>query len=172
MVSAMARMGRFARDRRGVTAVEAALILPVFLFILFGIFEVAMLYFVAAALEGQVAESSRQIRTGNVQGESDPLAAFRELLCGPLDIAIDCDRIVIDVRKYAKFGTVTYPDYTDDDGEGEENQFTPGGASEIVVVRATYRWNLIIPGMGLYLGDNGASYKTLESTAVFQNEPF
>ena len=148
------------------------MILPLFLFIMFGIFEVAMLYFVAAALEGQVAEASRQIRTGTVQKADDPLEAFRELLCGPLEMAINCDRVVIDVRKYTSFSLVEYPDYVDEDGEGDENAFTPGDAREIVVVRASYRWNLLVPGMGLYLGDNGASYKTLRSAAVFRNEPF
>jgi Flp pilus assembly protein TadG len=172
MASAIARLVRFARDRRGVTAVEVALILPLFLFIIFGIFEVAMLYFVAAALEGQIAEASRQIRTGNIQQEDDPLTAFRQLLCGPLAIAIDCDKIIVDVRKYTNFSGVSYPDYVDEDGEGEENQFVPGAAREIVVVRASYRWDLIVPGMGLYLGDNGAAYKTLAATAVFRNEPF
>ena len=172
MPGAIAPMVRFVRNRRGVTAVEVALILPVFLFIMFGIFEVAMLYFVAAALEGQVAEASRQIRTGNIQQAEDPLAAFRELLCGPLEIAVDCEKIVVDVRKYTNFSGVSYPEYVGEDGEGDENQFVPGAAREIVVVRASYRWNLIVPGMGLYLGDNGNAYKTLAATAVFRNEPF
>lgn len=168
----LARLRRFLRDRRGVTAVEAAMIMPVFLLIIFGIFEVAMLYFVAAALEGQVSEASRQIRTGNVQGEDDPLAAFRALLCGPLSIAIDCDEIIVDVRTYTNFSGVTYPEFIDEDGEPDEAQFLPGAAREIIVVRASYRWDLLIPGMGLYLGDNGNSYKTLSATAVFRNEPF
>ncbi|MEQ9639739.1 MAG: pilus assembly protein [Alphaproteobacteria bacterium] len=168
----LARLRRFLRDRRGVTAIEVAMIMPVFLLIMFGIFEIAMLYFVAAALEGQVAEASRQIRTGNVQGEADPLSAFRSLLCGPLEIAIDCDEIIVDVRKYSTFSIVTYPEFIDEDGEPDEAQFLPGAAREIVVVRASYRWDLLVPGMGLYLGDNGNPYKTLSATAVFRNEPF
>lgn len=172
MRGAIARMDRFVRDSRGVTALEVALILPVFLLMVFGIVEVAMLYFVAAALEGQVAEASRQIRTGNIQQAEDPLAAFRELLCGPLSLAVKCDKVVIDVRKYTSFSGVGYPEYVDEDGEGDENQFVPGAAREIVVVRASYRWNLLVPGMGLYLGDKGADYKTLAATAVFRNEPF
>jgi Flp pilus assembly protein TadG len=164
--------GRFAANRRGVTALEVALILPLFLFVIFGIVEVAMLYFVAAALEGQVGEASRQVRTGNVQASGDPLGSFRTLLCGPIAIVVDCARLIVDVRRYDSFAVVEYPEYIDEEGEPDDTQFLPGGAQDIVVVRVSYDWSILTPGLRLYLGDGGGPVKRLAATAVFRNEPF
>lgn len=165
-------LGRFRRARDGVTAIEAALVMPVFLLAAFGIIEVAMLYFVAATLEGQVGQASRQIRTGNVQQSGDPQQAFRDLLCGNLGGLISCDDVVVDVRKYANFGAVTYPTYYDEDGEDQGAQFTPGAPGDIVVVRVAYRWRLLTPLLGHVLGDGGGSSKLLTASAVFRNEPY
>jgi Flp pilus assembly protein TadG len=167
-----AALGRFRRARDGVTAIEAALVLPPFLFTAFGIIEVAMLYFVAATLEGQVGQASRQIRTGNVQLAADPQQAFRDLLCGNLGGLIACEDVIIDVRRYDGFGSVDYPSYVDDDGEPEDNQFAPGDPGEIVVVRVTYRWRILTPFLAEFLGDGGGMTKRLSAGSVFRNEPF
>lgn len=167
-----AALARFRRARDGVTAVEAALVMPAFLLAAFGIIEVAMLYFVAATLEGQVGEASRQIRTGNVQQSADPQQAFRDLLCGRLGGLISCADVIVDVRKFGSFGSVTYPPYYDEDGEEDGAQFIPGAPGDIVVVRVAYRWRLLTPFLGYMLGDNGGSTKLLTAGTVFRNEPY
>ncbi len=83
--------------------------MPPFIFMAFGIIEVALLYFVAATLEGQVGQASRQIRTGNVQGSGDPQQAFRDALCGTLGGLVTCSDVIIAVRRYSSFANVSYP---------------------------------------------------------------
>jgi Flp pilus assembly protein TadG len=163
---------RFLRARGGVTAIEAALVMPAFLFMAFGIVEVALLYFVAATLEGQVGQASRQIRTGNVQATTDPEQAYRDLLCGNLGGLVTCSDVIIDVRRYSSFGAITYPPYFDDDGEEQGAQFTPGAPGDIVVVRTAYRWRILTPFLAEFLGDGGGPTKLLSATSVFRNEPF
>ncbi|MDP6563683.1 MAG: pilus assembly protein [Alphaproteobacteria bacterium] len=157
--------------RAGVTAIEAALVMPAFLLMCFGIIEVSLMYFVATTLEGQVALASRQVRTGNVQQEGDPLEAFRTLLCSGAPF-VDCDRLVLDVRNYGSFGEIEYPEYTDEEGEASNNEFLPGASGDIVLVRISYRWEVTTPFLQHYLADSGSSSKTLNAAAVFQNEPY
>jgi len=164
--------GAWARCRRGVTAIEAALVMPAFALMTFGIIETAMLYFAAAALEGQVGEASRQIRTGNVQKSGDPAAEFRNLLCDQLGGLVRCSDVIIDVRRFNSFNSVNYPPYVDEDGMPSDASFTPGGPGDVVLVRVTYRWQILTPFLAYHLGDGGTSSKQLQALAVFRNEPY
>lgn len=164
------RAATAGRWRSGVTAIETALVMPPFLLLSFGIIEVSILYLAASTLEGQVAIAARQIRTGNIQSSGDPLADFRELLCGGQTF-VNCDKLIIDVRNFSSFGAVTYPDYFDEDGEAENNTFDPGGAGDTVLVRVAYQWQILTPFLAPYLGDGGNT-KLLHAAAVFRTEPY
>ena len=155
----------------GVTAIETALIMPPFLLLCFGIIEVAMLYFVATALEGQVALASRQIRTGAVQESGDPVGEFQKLLCQGTTF-IKCDDVIMDVRNFGSFGQINYPDYFDSEGNPAGKEFTPGGSGDIVLVRVAYKWEITTPFLNVYLGDGGGATKLLHSAAVFKTEPY
>ena len=168
----LAAVRRFLRARDGVTAIEAALVMPPFIFMAFGIIEVALLYFVAATLEGQVGQASRQIRIGSVQGAGDPQVAFRNALCDTLGGLLRCDDVVIDVRRYSSFAAVTYPSYFDADGQQQNAQFAPGAPGDIVVVRVAYRWQILTPLLSEFLGDGGGQTKLLAASTVFRNEPY
>lgn len=159
------------RWSQGVTAIETALIMPPFMLLCFGIIEVAILYFVATALEGQVALASRQIRTGAVQESGDPVGEFRKLLCEGTTF-IKCGDLILDVRNFGSFGEIGYPDYFDNEGNPMGNEFTPGGAGDIVLVRVAYKWEITTPFLNTYLGDSGGSTKLLHSAAVFKTEPY
>ena len=161
-----------ARCRRGITALESALVLPPFFLLSFGIFEVSTMFFAAATLEGQVGEAARQIRTGAVQQSGDPTGTFSTLLCSGMSGLMTCGDAVIDVRRYDDFGDVNYPDFVDSDGAADNNQFLPGGPGDVVLVRVAYRWKFMTPLIGHLLGDGSSNSKQLVSTSVFMNEPY
>ena len=52
------------------------------------------------------------------------------------------------------------------------NNFSTGGAGDIVVVRVFYQWPLFVTGMGFNLSNLGGNKRLLTATAAFQNEPF
>ena len=158
--------------RRGITALETALVLPPFLVMSFGIFEVSTMFFAATNLEGQVGQAARQIRTGAVQASGNPTSTFSTLLCSSLSKLLSCGSVVIDVRRYDDFGDVVYPDFVDSDGQADNNQFLPGGPGDVVLVRVAYRWTFMTPYIGHLLGDGSSNSKQLVSTSVFMNEPF
>lgn len=158
------------RWRSGVTAIEAALVMPPFLLLSFGIIEVSLLYLAASTLEGQVGIAARQIRTGNVQNAADPIAEFEQMICGGQTF-ISCGKLIIDVRNFASFSDVNYPSYFNADGDPENNLFDPGGAGDTVLVRVAYQWNILTPFLAPYLADGGDT-KLLHSAAVFRTEPY
>ncbi|WP_245689529.1 TadE/TadG family type IV pilus assembly protein [Roseospirillum parvum] len=159
-------------DRRGATAIEVALILPIFVTLMFGTLEVGLLFFTATVMEGAVSEAGRLIRTGQAQRETSPLATFNAQLCEQLAGIINCDDIQYDVRTFSSFGVITLTPDLDEDGELESPVFQPGGAEEIVVIRSVYKWNFLVPFIGNLISPNGDSYYLMQATAVFRNEPY
>jgi Flp pilus assembly protein TadG len=163
---------RLARSKAGLTAIEVALVMPVFILLTFGIVETAMLFFIATTLEAQTGAAGRQIRTGNVQAAGSPIDAFKDIMCNGLGGVIDCDKVIFDVRSYSSFGGVSYPSFLNPDGTPNSPQFTPGVAGDIVIVRVVYQWDILTPFLGQFFGDDGGQTKRLSSAAAFRNEPY
>ncbi len=151
---------------------EFVLVAPIFLFLIFALFETAILYTIATVMEGEVAQASRSIRTGQLQQEADPRAAFREILCSNLDNVLNCDAVIVDVRTFPDFGEMIFPDFVDDDGNASGNQFLPGDADEIVLVRVAYAYAIVTPYLAEILPPAGVDSVILYSGAAFKNEPF
>lgn len=163
---------RFRDHESGAVAIEFVLVAPLFLFLVFAIFETAILYTIATVMEGEVALASRAIRTGQLQQEADPETAFTEVLCSNLDNVLNCDNVIVDVRTFDDFGEMTFPDFVDEDGNASGNQFLPGDADEIVLVRIAYVYNIVTPYLAEILPPVGSNTVILFSGAAFKNEPF
>lgn len=157
----------------GHAALEFALVLPPFLVLILGTLETGMMLFVATHLESAVHDAARQIRTGNVQEGADPLVEFTNIMCGALVVAVACDsRLVVDVRPFDSFSSVTFVPYVDENGEASGNMFSPGGAGDIVLVRVVYNWEMMTPFLGALMSDGGNGRRTIAAAAAFRNEPF
>ena len=159
------------RDDRGSTLVEFGLVAAPFVLLLVGTLEIAMMFFTSAVIEGATKEAARQIRTGQIQGSADPLAAFQAELCGSLAGIVDCGEVVFTVQSFSNFSAVSMPLEHDQDGEIINPGFAPGGSTAITVVRAVYRWNFMTPMMERVM-PGGLAGHLLVSTVAFQNEPY
>ncbi|MGY3620603.1 TadE/TadG family type IV pilus assembly protein [Bradyrhizobium sp. USDA 10063] len=173
---------RFRRDRRGVTAVEFALIAPVFFALLFAIIETAMVFFAGQVLETITQDTARMVQTGQAQNSSLSQAQFKDLVCGhKLSFLFDCrNGIYVDVRSYAQANVVKIPNQIDAGNTFiNDMKYCPGQDSNIVVVRLFYQWPVYIIkifnlGYNLEydLSNLSGSKRLLSGTAVFKNEPF
>jgi len=168
----------FRRDRRGVSAVEFALISLPFMVLIFGILELAMVFLAATTLENAVENASRKIRTGAFQtsGASNK-ADFKALVCGGMTwLGSDCAaKLTVDVRTFSNFSSLASnnplaaPTFN-----ASQTCFSPGQPGDIVLVRAYYEWKLFTPVIDSALQNmGGGSGKRLISMATaFRNEPF
>jgi len=165
---------RLARDREGATAVEFALVAGPFFLLLFGILEIALIFFATAVIEDAVGNAARAIRTGEVQTEGRTEEDFWAAICQRIDVIADCGRLRVDVRTFENFNVAELGAPMTDDGDLDDEHFTfePGEAGEVVVVRVFYDWVLLGPGMINGLANMSGNRRLISSATAFRNEPF
>ncbi len=170
-----ARLQEWAADKRGIAAVEFALIGIPFFFLIFGLLEVSVLFIMSTVLENAVSEASRQIRTGQLQENGFGQVAFKTMVCDELFNLLDCNsKLRLDVKTFSDFASTGTPNVIDGSGNLDDSgfEFSPGNPNEIVVVRVFYEWDLITPVLSAPLSNMSGDRRLLQSTAVFRNEPF
>jgi Flp pilus assembly protein TadG len=161
------------RDERGSTAVEFAIIAPIFFFLMFVIAETALVFIAEQVMDSAVFETARMIRTGNAQGMTKQ--QFTNEVCGRIAVFINCNssNFYLDVKSYANFASMSMNKPLD----SNENFLDPGAfqfgtPSSIVIVRAYYQWptNKIFGSLSLKNLANGK--RLIGSWAAFCNEPY
>lgn len=168
-----AALHRFRHERKGSVAVEFAMIAVPFLALLFAIFETAIVFFAQQALESATHDTARMIMTGEAQMSKLTAAQFKEKLCSRMLTILDCaGGVMLDVKSYSSFSSVSIPNPIDASGNfiGSPS-YSPGGAGDIVVVRTYYQWPLIVTGLGYDPSNMSGHKRLLISTAAFRNEP-
>tara|TARA_Y100001934_G_scaffold217355_1_gene258057 strand:+ start:87 stop:629 length:543 start_codon:yes stop_codon:yes gene_type:complete len=163
-------IGRTLRSKRGSMLVEFAFVAPFVVLLLTATAELAVTLFVEVTIGGAVQSAARDIRTGQIQENQDPLDAFQTKLCDSLFGIVNCASVTFDVRTFDDFDSVEMTIEVDEEGNLSNGQFTPGDAGEITVVRAAYRWNFMTPLVGKVLSADGSGGILLVSTTAFQNE--
>lgn len=168
---------RFGRARRGSAAVEFALVLMPFFLLTFGLAEVAMIGFAQTSLDFAVSGVGRQIRTGQAQTAGLSETQIKAELCDRINrfLVMGCDDdLYLDVRRFDSFvdaGNIQDPiqnNAFNDAGMGYQNS----QASDIVVVRAFYRWQILTPMFEPIFQNISGGERILVSTMMFRNEPF
>ena len=164
----------------GTSAVEFAMIAPVFLLLFFSILETGLWFFANLMLDNAVKTTGRLIRTGQVQGQNMSQAGFRNEICTRVNMIMSCggDVLLIDVRSFSNFGAAAFPPPLDHGNLSNDlNNFNPGassksGQSSIVLVRAFYKWKFFTPLIGQYFSNMAGDVRLISSSAAFKNEPF
>jgi Flp pilus assembly protein TadG len=171
---------RFARNNRGVAAIEFALVVLPFLALLFAIIETAMVFFATQVLETAVADSARLVMTGQAQDGGFTQASFKTAVCSRISALFDCkNKMYIDVRTFAQFAAISMNSPTKDSKVVDNFVYQPGGPGDIVVVRLLYPWpvyvqlwNPQLTNLKVNAGSTGNDSRLLVATAAFRNEPF
>ena len=176
---------RFWRAREGATAIEFAFVALPFFALLFAIIETALVFWTTQVLETAVADSARQIYTGQFEqlhANSSPEVranAFREMVCGRVVALVDCRRTLqVTVREVGSF-TAQFGAILDEDGnlDPAESRVEPTRTGEIVIVRAALLYPMFfMESFGAALAgvtdqprSNG---RLIGASAAFRNEPF
>ena len=163
-----------ARNRRGATIIEFAIVAAPFVALLIATLETSLVFFAQQTLETVSEETSRQILTGAVQKAGMSQQDFNKLACDNLPAYMNCANLMIDVQTADSFAAVdtSTPSLTNPDGTKKTWQFNPGGAGSIVVMRTMYLFPVIGGPLGFNLANADSSHRLLIATAVFQTEPY
>jgi Flp pilus assembly protein TadG len=166
---------RFVRHDGATTVVEFAILALPFFTLIFGVIELGLVFLVSTTLENAIMASGRTIRTGELQGSGGTAATFKSAICANMSwLGTNCAaNLNVDVRTYTSFNAVTTPNPVVN-GAFQQNQmtFTPGSASDIVVVRAYYAWTINTPLLNAALINMSGNRRLITATVAFRNEPY
>ena len=162
------------KDRKGATAVEFALIAPVFIFMTFAILEVCLVFGASLMLEQGAMDTARKIRTGEMHRVGATENDFRRELCNNLVALIDCNgELYIDVRTFRDFGAAIGPNPDGGAGGfGDDFTYNMGGANSVVMVRVYYFHKMTTPLIGKIFANRPGNKRLISWTVAFENEPF
>ena len=172
-----ARLRRFLRDRSGATAVEFAMVVGPFIFMLFAVFEYVLAFLVSATLDTATVKAARLIKTGEAQTANVTPATFKTMVCNNMGwLASECPGALdVDVRVFTKFSDATDPDPTTGGNfDKTKLQFSMGGPESIILVTTYYKWKLLTYALvnGLSTPMYGSGFYGATGRAVFRNEPY
>ncbi|MEJ2118172.1 MAG: pilus assembly protein [Alphaproteobacteria bacterium] len=153
---------------------EFAIGMVPFFYLVFGIFEVGLLFWSTYELENATKDAARMIRVGQVYKDRLDETAFKAQLCARAPILSDCTtKLRVDVQNYDSFSQLSPPSPLDSDGN-LNNDFTyaPGGPQRVVLVTAFYEWPLLNIMSGASLSNMANGHRLLRATVAFRSEPF
>lgn len=184
------RAAALGRDERGHVLIQFGLVAPMFLTLVFGIIEFALIMFLQTMIEGGAREASRFGITGQgISGETREERILNIVDSFTLGF-LERDEIQLETLIYDSFESIGEPEpFTDanDSGSydaGEEfvdingnGAWDPdmgaaglGGAGDIVVYRLVYDWQILIPLIRPFFG--GKESIRLDANVAVRNEPF
>lgn len=152
------------RCRRGLAALEMALIAPAFFLIFIGIVEISLLMLTLHLIENSTYNASRLAKTGFVDEGKTQMETVMDLLMremGSLAPLVNLSNVQFTSTSYGSIRQIDEP------GEG---QLGLGGRSDIVVITVTYPWQVFTPLMNDLIGDDNGIIN-LSSRIVVRNEP-
>jgi Flp pilus assembly pilin Flp len=182
----MIALRALGRDQRGATLVEFALIAPVLLLTLLGLFEMGYNYYIQAQLQGAIQKAARD---ATIESSIGNTAAIDDRVARAVRMIVPGARVGFSRTSYTNFTDVSQPeDFTDLDGNGvcgngepfedanangtwdqDRGNLGQGGARDAVlyVVSVSYRRMF---GVARLIGF--PEMFTTEATTVVRNQPF
>jgi len=176
---------KFGREEDGATAIEFAFVALPFFALLFGILELAIVFFVNSALIHATSEAGRLVRVGNFQacGGADE---FKAIVCGNMQGLGNCWKNVrIDVVEGESFKTIPLPTIppiqpripgatgANAIPQTQNGVFDDNTAGSTLVVRSVLHYRLALPPLLTRLDNpRGSGARTMIATTAFRNEPF
>jgi len=197
-IKLLARRGQFRRQAfkhfrqndDGTTAIEFAILGIPFVALLFGIVELAVLFFIQSTTQHALETVSREIRTGEFQSTGGSEDEFKDLICAAMTGVGHCDNLRVDVVSSGtgKFKGLTLPvspeapppNETEEEKEAREalpptllaSTYTNTSGGDVVIVRVQYMHQLAVPSALTKLSNSSGNTHVISVTTAFKNEPF
>lgn len=177
-------------DQDGVTAIEFAIIAPVFLLFILGIIEFGIIMMVYNVMEGATAISSRLGKTGYAESGKTREQTILDAVAARGGSLIDADKLILTSKFYKQYDQINDPEpyidanhngqyntgesYTDVNGNGhwdaDMGSSGYGSSGDVVVYTISYPWSVTTPILQNLIGTHGIY--TITTHAVVKNEPY
>ena len=178
---------KLLRDRRGVAVIEFALIAPVLMIVLMGLFDLSYNMYTTEMLHGAIQKAARD---STIEGAASNPARLDAIVTRAVRAVAPGATLSFDRRSYANFtDAARSEDYTDVDANGTCNNGEPfedtngngtwdldpgktgiGGARDAVLYTVTVTYQRAFPIAGFIPGQTNDF--TLTANTVLRNQPY
>ncbi len=173
-------------DEQGATIVEFAMVLPVLLVMIIGLFDVGMNIYTTSIIQGTMQKAGRDF---SLEGPLTRQAGIENYITDQIRVVAPGADIVFERDAYFDFSDIGLPEPFDDiNGDGECNEDEPfedingngvfdldrgeagfGGARDAVLFNATVSYDRLFP-IDAFLPI--PERVTIEASTVLRNQPF
>jgi Flp pilus assembly protein TadG len=161
------------KDKEGATAIEFALLALPFFIMLFGVMEVALMFFTDSTLSAALQTSVREIRTGSAQSAALNINSFKAKVCNNMAYAFNCSTdLLIRADVLTDMSSVNYATAVSAGTISVTEGFNIGGTGDFVLVQAFLPWSRILTMYGTNDATLADGRYVLAAAALFKNEPF
>ena len=181
LTPAIARGRGFARDERGVTAIEFGILAVPFLTIILATLETAIMFLGMQVLDSALEDATRMVRTGRAQSAGYDATTLRNYMCDYTFRLFNCNSIQLRVEVLPDFGSVVINPVVQTCTPAVNPTtctfntppaYNAGTARQVVQVSAYYRWPLMFAIPWFSLKNQPDNYFLMSAIRVFRNEPF
>lgn len=178
---------RLLRDHSGVTIVEFAMVAPVLLMLLMGLFDLSYNMYTTEMLQGAIHDAARD---STMEGAAGNEAALDAIVTTAVHAVAPAAVLSFNRQAYSSFTAIGRPeDYTDVDNNGTCDNGEPyedangngawdistgktgfGGARDAVLYTVTVNYKRAFPIAAFIPGQSDDF--TLEASSVLRNQPF
>ena len=169
-------------DRDGTAAIEFAIVAPVFLALMFSLFEVGWYFYTNSIVDASVGDAARLIETGQIQKstgtDAEKKQAIFNAVCNVLQHFGDCTtRLTVEVQTYTSFAALAADTAAATCADAAPSAvsaipFDPGDELAIVRVRVCYIYSTTNPAIGVNVAEAGTNKRRLIATSIFRSEPY
>ncbi|MGH7074935.1 MAG: TadE/TadG family type IV pilus assembly protein [Stellaceae bacterium] len=153
---------RLRRDRRGTTALEFAIVGPLFLLLIMAILENALILWSQAVLDNATRDAARLTLTGQSQSGG---TSFQTALCKGVGPLMNCAYLKYRMETGSSFSSMASASYVSYPSAPVSP--TPGS---YVLLQVIYTRPFIIPWVGKLMSSNGKTQ--ILATQAFETEPY
>lgn len=183
----MLPLAKLRRDENGVIAVEFALVAPVLMLMLMGLFDLSYNMYTTQMLQGAIENAARNSSIEGAKGRETQLDA---MITTAVRAVAPAAALTFTRRAYSSFTKAGRPeDFTDVDSDGTCSKGEPfedangngkwdtdggktgfGGARDAVLYTVVVKYQRAFPIAGLIPGQNKTF--TLSAATVLRNQPY
>jgi len=157
----------FARRRDGGTALEFAMIAPIFVVLIFATAQVAIIYLAEAYLETAAEDAARTVLTN--QATSMTASQFQTAVCNDMPALFTCGNVMVNLTPAASETSIntSTPTFNSNGTLANPTTYTMPIPGQIAVLQVFYEWPVIGLPLGFNFGNLGNGAYLMLSTQVF-----
>jgi Flp pilus assembly protein TadG len=164
----------FGFARQGATAVEFALIAPLFLGVLIALFQTAIFLFAQMNLQTAAVQAGRYFMTGQAQNGSWTASTIQSKICPTIQALFTCANVIVIVQNYSSFAAAntSAPQLYTNGVRNTTWAFDAGTPGEVMVVKLVYQWAVVGGPLGFVLSNLPNNAAEIMGVTAFRVEPY